>query len=262
VTARGDHRVALFEESTDRTSFLKRYAEVVDRHRWIPLAYCLMGNHLHLVIETPERTLGLGARDLLSHFAKRHNARRDEIGHVFQGRFDSRLVPTDTYFAQLLRYLALNPVAAGICRAPQEWPWSNHRVRARGSVHVAATTGVVLRRQLTRPGDRRRARAWLSAGGDRPSSRRPRVHGVSLGSAGRCATVQERCLTPFLHACGVLFDDPPLHGSERRRLAALERRGRLVEREPGSGQDRADERRHVRPAHPGVTAVGHASEAR
>ena len=132
MTARGDHRVALFEESTDRTSFLKRYAEVVDRHRWIPLAYCLMGNHLHLVIETPERTLGLGARDLLSHFAKRHNARRDEIGHVFQGRFDSRLVPTDTYFAQLLRYLALNPVAAGICKAPQEWPWSNHRALLAG----------------------------------------------------------------------------------------------------------------------------------
>ena len=60
---------------------------------------------------------------------------------------------------------------------------------------------------------------------------------------------------------GVLLDDPPLHGRQRRRLAALERRGGLVERQPGPGQDRADQRRDVRAAHAGVTCVSHAFEA-
>jgi len=143
LTTRGDHRVALFGSDVDRRTFLRRYADVVDRHGWVPLAYCLMGNHLHLVLETPECTLGLGARDLLGDFAKVHNKRRGESGHVFQGRFNNRLVRTDTYFAQLLRYVALNPVAAGLCGAPQQWPWSSHSALLAGrSSKLASTTRV------------------------------------------------------------------------------------------------------------------------
>jgi REP element-mobilizing transposase RayT len=126
VTARGDHKRLVLEHEADQRSFLRRYGEVVERHGWVPLSYCLMTNHVHLVVETPRRTLGLGARDLLSDFAKRHNERRGERGHVFQGRFHSRLVLSDAYFAQLLRYVALNPVAAGACAAAEAWRWSSH----------------------------------------------------------------------------------------------------------------------------------------
>jgi len=104
----------------------------VERYGWAPLTYCLMDNHVHLVVETPHPNLGHGCRDLIGLYARRRNARRDALGHVFQGRFKSRLVLDDRYFAQLLRYVALNPVKAGLCDAADGWPWSAHRVLRAG----------------------------------------------------------------------------------------------------------------------------------
>ena len=127
VISRGDHRETIFDDATDRLTFLERYREVAGHYGWVPLSYCLMRNHVHLVLETPARTLGDGCRDLFGVYARRRNARRSELGHVFQGRFFSRLVLTDEYFAQLLRYVALNPVVAGACATPEGWRWSGHR---------------------------------------------------------------------------------------------------------------------------------------
>jgi REP element-mobilizing transposase RayT len=126
VMSRGDHRERIFDDDGERLQFLEGYRTVVERYEWVPLTYCLMDNHVHLVIETPDPNLGDGCRDLLGLYARRRNGRRDELGHVFQGRFKSRLVLDDRYFAQLLRYVALNPVKAGLCAAAEEWPWSAH----------------------------------------------------------------------------------------------------------------------------------------
>jgi len=133
VTARGDHRERIFDDDRDRITFLRRYETVIDRHDWVPLTYCLMDNHVHLVVETPRRTLGDGVRDLLSDYAARRNAARGETGHIFQGRFNSRLVLSGEYFAQLVRYVALNPVAARMCEQPERWRWSGHRSLLKGS---------------------------------------------------------------------------------------------------------------------------------
>ena len=127
VIARGDHRERIFDDDDDRVRFLRRYAEVAVRYRWVPLTYCLMDNHVHLVVETPDPTLGDGCRDLFGYFARSRNARSGELGHVFQGRFKSRLVLNDRYFAQLLRYVALNPVRAHLCTEAGDWAWSAHR---------------------------------------------------------------------------------------------------------------------------------------
>ena len=127
VMSRGDHREPIFDDDGDRLRFLQGYRTVVERYGWVPLTYCLMDNHVHLVIETPAPNLGDGCRDLLGLYARRRNSRHDELGHVFQGRFKSRLVLDDRYFAQLLRYVALNPVKAGLCAAAEGWPWSAHR---------------------------------------------------------------------------------------------------------------------------------------
>jgi hypothetical protein len=86
-----------------------------------------MNNHVHLVIETPGRSLADGCRDLFGLYARQRNGLVDELGHVFQGRFKSRLVRDDAYLAQLLRYVALNPVKAGLCATAAAWPWSAHR---------------------------------------------------------------------------------------------------------------------------------------
>ena len=133
VIARGDHRERIFDDDDERGRFLRRYVDVAERYRWVPLTYCLMDNHVHLVLETPDRTLGDGCRDLFGFFARLRNGRSGELGHVFQGRFKSRLVQDDRYFAQLLRYVALNPVRAQLCAEAGEWSWSAHRALLRGS---------------------------------------------------------------------------------------------------------------------------------
>jgi REP element-mobilizing transposase RayT len=132
VFTRGDHRERIFDDDSDRHRFLRRYEVVAARYEWVPLSYCLMDNHVHLVLETPRCTLGDGCRDLLGHYARLRNGRLDELGHVYQGRFRNRLVQNEAYFAQLLRYVALNPVKANLCPTPESWPWSSHRVLRAG----------------------------------------------------------------------------------------------------------------------------------
>jgi hypothetical protein len=100
------------------------------------LSYCLLGNHFHLVIETPEPTLGDGMRDVNGRYAQLFNERHvTGGGHLFQGRFGSKLVKTDEQLAQLLRYVTRNPVAAGLCPSPERWPWSSHNALVASASH-------------------------------------------------------------------------------------------------------------------------------
>jgi hypothetical protein len=87
-----------------------------------------MPNHFHLVLETPETTLGAGMGPLTSRHAQEFNRRyHPKGGHVFKARFGSRIVDSDEYFAHLLGYLAFNPVRGGLCAKPEEWQWGSHR---------------------------------------------------------------------------------------------------------------------------------------
>jgi REP element-mobilizing transposase RayT len=133
VWQRGNNRRSIFLTDADRRLFLHLLREIARKHEWIPLAYCLMNNHFHLVVETSTRSLGLGMRELGSRYAQVFNERHETGGgHLFQARFGSRLVGTDEQFAQLLRYVAYNPVKAGFCSSPHGWPWSSHRSLAGG----------------------------------------------------------------------------------------------------------------------------------
>jgi REP element-mobilizing transposase RayT len=143
VTSRGDHHESIFDDDGDRQRFLRRYMDVAERYEWIPLSYCLMGNHVHLVLETPRCTLADGCRDLFGYFARLRNGRRDTRGHVFQRRYRNRLVQNEAYFAQLLRYVALNPVKASLCATAEAWPWSAHRLLRAGADHPLARSARV-----------------------------------------------------------------------------------------------------------------------
>ena len=132
VTSRGDHRERIFHDDGDRLRFMQRYEVIARRYEWVPLSYCLMNNHVHLVLETPRRTLADGCRDLFGYYARLLNGRQNELGHVFQGRYRNRLVLNEAYFAQLLRYVALNPVKAGLCPTAESWHWSAHRALCAG----------------------------------------------------------------------------------------------------------------------------------
>ena len=84
-----------------------------------------MSNHYHLVIETPEANLAEGMRQLNGVYTQRFNRRHGRVGHVFQRRYKAILVERDGYLLELARYVALNPVRAGMVDGPQDWPWSS-----------------------------------------------------------------------------------------------------------------------------------------
>lgn len=162
VWQRGNNRRRIFFDSADRRLFLRILEGIACKHEWIPLAYCLMNNHFHLVVETPVCSLGGGMRDLGSRYAQLFNERHATGGgHLFQARFGSRLVTTDQQFAQLLRYVAHNPVQAGFCSSPDDWPWSSHRALA--SMRVQALVAAD------------RVASLLSSCGDDPAQRYPRL---------------------------------------------------------------------------------------
>ena len=136
VWQRGNNRRRIFLAPGDRAFFLSLLREVATKYHWHCLSYCLMENHFHLVLETPQRTLGSGMRDLCSRYAQWFNARHETGGgHVFQARFGSKLVFRDAQLAQLIRYVARNPVRAGLCRHPEDWRWSSHRGLMKGDPH-------------------------------------------------------------------------------------------------------------------------------
>jgi REP element-mobilizing transposase RayT len=126
VTSRGDRQEAIFEDDQDRKAFLNVLGEVISRFRWRCHAYCLMGNHYHLMIETPEGNLTKGMRQLNGVFTQWSNRRHKRSGHVFQGRYKAILVDRDSYFLELARYIVLNPVRAAMVKHPKQWKWSSY----------------------------------------------------------------------------------------------------------------------------------------
>jgi REP element-mobilizing transposase RayT len=126
VYARGNDGRALFVEDADRHRYLRGLAAVVGRLEWSCLAYCLMGNHLHLLVETPCANLGAGMRRLHGEYARSFHDRHGTSGHVFQGRYGARRARTDGQFQNAVAYIACNPCEAGMCRRPEDWFWSSH----------------------------------------------------------------------------------------------------------------------------------------
>jgi putative transposase len=127
VTSRGNRRQRIFRDDQDRRAFLGIAGTVVGRRRWSCFAYCLMPNHYHLLVETPDPDISTGMQDLNSRYTAGFNWRYGLTGHLFQGRFHSVVVESEAHFLELTRYLMRNPVRAGLCASPQEWRWSSYR---------------------------------------------------------------------------------------------------------------------------------------
>jgi REP element-mobilizing transposase RayT len=126
VTARGNRRESIFLDDGDQARFLDVLGEVCRRFNWQLHAYCLMTNHYHLLIETPEGNLSKGMRQLNGVYTQRFNRTHGRVGHVFQGRFKGILVQKESYLLELARYIVLNPVRAGMVPFAQDWPWSSY----------------------------------------------------------------------------------------------------------------------------------------
>jgi putative transposase len=126
VTARGNERQSIFRSRLDRERFLELLAETITRFAWICHGYCELGNHYHLEIETPRPNLPEGMRHLNARYAQEFNLRRQRVGHLLQGRYGAVLVQKDGHLLEMIRYVALNPVRAGLAERAEEWRWSSY----------------------------------------------------------------------------------------------------------------------------------------
>ncbi len=127
ITSRGNARQAIFLDEKDFADFLKVLCSVVKRYHFILHTFCLMNNHYHLLIETPEANLSRGMRQLNGLYTQRFNQRHQRVGHLFQGRYKAILVDKDNYLLELCRYVVLNPVRAKIAKDPKDWRWSAYQ---------------------------------------------------------------------------------------------------------------------------------------
>jgi putative transposase len=133
VYARGNNKRLIYCDDGDRGAYLRMLQGTVRHFRWRLLAYCLMNNHVHLLLETRQPNLGAGMGRLHGSYAQRFNYRHDSSGHLFQGRYGTKRIETDAQLWTTAVYIAMNPVEAGLCRRPEDWPWSSHALVSAGT---------------------------------------------------------------------------------------------------------------------------------
>lgn len=171
ITARGDRQEPIFDDDEDRLAFIDLLGKEVAQQGWLLYAFCLMGNHYHLLLETPEPNLVRGMRRLNGVYTQRYNRRHGRVGHVLQGRYKSILVDKDAWLRELCRYVVLNPVRARMVRDPADWPWSSYAPTA-GLVACPdwLAAGLVLELFSTSPGRARNSyRRFVAEGVDAPN---------------------------------------------------------------------------------------------
>jgi REP element-mobilizing transposase RayT len=192
VTARGDRQEDIFVEDADRDLFQEVLAQTRERFNWLVHAYCLMGNHYHLLIETPDGNLSQGMRQLNGVYTQSFNRKHRRVGHVFQGRYKAIIVQKDSYLLELARYIVLNPVRAQMVRSARDWPWSSYRATAD---LAPAPPWLATEPILSAFGQRRTQalqayRDWVVAGRGQPSPWAQLKNQVYLGSDAFVAKLQ------------------------------------------------------------------------
>lgn len=128
VINRGNKRENIFLNDGDMKQFLDKLSEYKKRYEFLLYAYVLMGNHLHLLIETKEVPLSKIMQGILQSFTQYHNKKYKTVGHLFQGRYKAILCDKEAYLLELVRYIHLNPARAEIVVDPLLYQWSSHRV--------------------------------------------------------------------------------------------------------------------------------------
>ena len=127
VTTLGNRDERIFRDADDRNRFLQQLGKVVALYEWSCQGYCLMDTHFHLILYTPESNLSRGMQHLCGPYAQWFNWKYERNGHLFGRRFSSSDISRDEHLFAAHRYIALNPVHAGLCDDPARWRWGSFR---------------------------------------------------------------------------------------------------------------------------------------
>lgn len=162
VTSRGDRQEPIFDDNVDRWRFMSVVDRVLQRCDASVLAFCLMGNHYHFVLQTRRANLSSLMQQINGIYSQAYNRRHELSGHLLQGRFKAILVDRESYLLEVCRYVELNPVRAGLVQHARDWPWSSYRAHCLMSeapawLDVAGLHRYLLGREASTPTLRRRA---------------------------------------------------------------------------------------------------------
>lgn len=127
IMFRGVDGRALFFDDQDRIKFLLLLQEAIELHALKVHAFCLMTNHIHLILEPLKGSLSTGVHRFAGRYAQYYNGRHQRRGYVYQGRFRSIIVESGLYLRRLIRYIHLNPLEAGLAKTPDDYQWSSHQ---------------------------------------------------------------------------------------------------------------------------------------
>lgn len=130
ITSRGNNKSDIFFDDDDRLQFLSFLAQTVIRFGWRLYAWVLMTNHFHLEVETPEANLSRGMHWLNSRYVQWFNRKNHRSGHLYERRFQSKLIEKELHALEVARYTVLNPVRAGMVDHPRDYRWSSYRATA------------------------------------------------------------------------------------------------------------------------------------
>lgn len=166
ITSRGNEKKPIYRDDEDRKSFLDTLHKVNIKYNWLCHAFCLMNNHYHLIIETPDGNLSRGMRQLNGVYTQIFNKRHQRVGHVFQGRYKAILVEKESYLFEVCRYVVLNPVRAKTVNIPEQWKWSSYRGTAgKEKPHPCVTVDWIIRQFGTKKRlAERKYREFIQAG--------------------------------------------------------------------------------------------------
>jgi REP-associated tyrosine transposase len=127
IITRGNNRQLVFRSDDDRDKFLRELAKQKAKLPFYLYAYCLMPNHVHLLMERQRDVISRIMQRLLTVYSQYHNRKYRKTGHLLQGRYKAIICESDRYLGELVRYIHLNPVRARMVKRPEDFAYSSHR---------------------------------------------------------------------------------------------------------------------------------------